>query len=134
MFCKGTWRCYQKFRKSHRKTPVLESPFNKVTGMTACNFIKKRLQHKVFSCEICEIFKNNYFEEHLLTVASTPSRVPFKKWHGWTKNLVQCLTETNSTCTKNNPSLYGRFATGDVLLCWYHVREHGNGWTSYSSP
>ena len=24
----------------------------------------------MFSCEICEIFKNNYFEEHLWTTAS----------------------------------------------------------------
>ena len=36
---------------------------------SACNFIKKRLQ-QVFSFEICEIFKNTYFEEHLQTTAS----------------------------------------------------------------
>ena len=41
--------------KFHRKKPVLFSLFNIVTGL------------KVFSCEICEIFKNTYFEEHLLT-------------------------------------------------------------------
>ena len=29
-------------------------------------FIKKR----VFSCEICEVFKNTYFEEYLRTTAS----------------------------------------------------------------
>ena len=44
------------------------------TGMLqTCNFIKKRLQHRYFpvlSSEYFEIFKNTYFEEHLLTAAS----------------------------------------------------------------
>ena len=52
---------------------MLESLLNKVSGLRACNFTKKRLQHLcfpvniviflrtlVFSCEYCEIF-----EEHL---------------------------------------------------------------------
>ena len=39
-------------------------------SIQACNFIKTRLQTQVFSCEICEIFKNTYFEEHLRTAAS----------------------------------------------------------------
>ena len=29
----------------------------------------------MFSCEIYENFKNNYFEEHLRTTASTPTQV-----------------------------------------------------------
>ena len=40
------------------KTPVLESLFNKVAGL------------KAFFCEYCEIFKNNYSEDHLPTAAS----------------------------------------------------------------
>ena len=43
--------------------------FNKVEGLQACNFIKKRLT-QVFSCEYSKFFKNTYFEEHLWTVAS----------------------------------------------------------------
>ena len=46
--------------------PVLESVFNNIAGPRTCNFITKKLQ----SCEICEIFKNPYFEEHLRTTAS----------------------------------------------------------------
>ena len=42
------------------KKPVLESLFNKVAGTPT----------QVFSCEICEIFKNTYFEEHMRTTAS----------------------------------------------------------------
>ena len=37
-----------KFRKFHKETPVLESLFNKVSGLKACNFIKKRIQHSCF--------------------------------------------------------------------------------------
>ena len=38
-----------------------------------CNFIKKEILARVFSCELCEIFKNTFFTEHLWTTAS--------KWH-----------------------------------------------------
>ena len=30
----------------------------------ACNFIKKETLPRVFSCELCEIFKNTFFIEH----------------------------------------------------------------------
>ena len=33
--------------------------------LQACNFIKKEALSQVFSCEICEIFKNTFFIEHL---------------------------------------------------------------------
>ena len=36
----------------HRKAPVLESLFNKVACLKACNFIKKRLQHWCFLVDI----------------------------------------------------------------------------------
>ena len=34
------------------KTPVLESLFNKVAGLQACDFIKKRLQHRCFPVNV----------------------------------------------------------------------------------
>ena len=46
-FCKK--KCSYKFRKFYRKTLVLESLFNKVEDLEACNFIKKRLQLRRFS-------------------------------------------------------------------------------------
>ena len=51
-----------KFCNILRKTPVLESLFNKITGLQVCNFIKKRLTG-VFLW----ILRNfqTYFEEHL---------------------------------------------------------------------
>ena len=39
---------FKKFRKFHRKAPVLESFLNKVAGFKVNNFIKKRLQHRFF--------------------------------------------------------------------------------------
>ena len=49
---------------------MLESLFSEVTGLRAWNFILKKTPTEVFSCEICEIFKNIYFEEHLRTTTS----------------------------------------------------------------
>ena len=46
VFCKKS--CSLELRKFHRKIPVLESLFNRVTGLKGCNFIKKRLQHRCF--------------------------------------------------------------------------------------
>ena len=53
-------RCFQKFRKIHRKTPAPESLFS-------FNFIKKETQRQVFSCEFCKVPKNTFFVEHLRT-------------------------------------------------------------------
>ena len=44
---------------------MLESIFNKVTGLKICNFIKKETSPQMFSCEYQEIFKNTFCMEHL---------------------------------------------------------------------
>ena len=38
----------------HKKTPVLESIFNKIADFQACNFIKKWLQHRCFPVNIAK--------------------------------------------------------------------------------
>ena len=38
---------------------------NIVAGQRTYNFIKKETPTKVFSCEICEIFRNTFFTENL---------------------------------------------------------------------
>ena len=40
------------------------------TQAQACNFIKKETLALVFSCELCEIFKDTFFTEHLRAIAS----------------------------------------------------------------
>ena len=49
---------------------VLESLFNKFTGLQTGNLIKKRLQHKCFPVNIAKIFKSIYFKGHLWTTTS----------------------------------------------------------------
>ena len=44
--------CSQNFRNIHGKTPVLESFFNNVAELQACNFIEKILQHRCFPMNI----------------------------------------------------------------------------------
>ena len=56
-------------RKVHRKTPLLESPFNKVAGFAGSAALIKNTPTQVFFCEICETFKNTYFVEQLQTTA-----------------------------------------------------------------
>ena len=55
-------RCSWKFHKFYRKTPVLESLFNKVTGLKSCNFMKKRSNTRVF---LWNLQKTPFFTEHL---------------------------------------------------------------------
>ena len=49
--------CYWKFRNIHRKTPVLESVFNRLAGFKTCNFLKKRLRHRCFPVDIAKFLK-----------------------------------------------------------------------------
>ena len=44
---------------------MLESVFNEVKGLKACNFIKKRLLHRCFSAKFVKLFKKPSFTEHL---------------------------------------------------------------------
>ena len=39
--------------------------FNKVVGLRDATLLKKETLAQVFSCEVCEIFKNTFFIEHL---------------------------------------------------------------------
>ena len=43
---------------------VLESLFNKVAGPKACNFTKKRLQHRCFPVNIAKFLRRIFFIEH----------------------------------------------------------------------
>ena len=49
---------------------MLESLFNKVVGLKACNFIKKRHRQGCFLANIAKFFKKAYFEKHLGMVAT----------------------------------------------------------------
>ena len=58
-------RCSWKFCNIHREACVLESLINKTATMKACNFIKKRLQHRCFTVNIAKFLRISFFIEHL---------------------------------------------------------------------
>ena len=87
------------------KTPVLQSLFNKVASLQACNFIKKRLQRKCFPVKLAKFQKHLFWRssandcfyllphilfdvgakiERIYTVSSKMYTVLLKKrlWHG----------------------------------------------------
>ena len=67
VFCKkGALRNFTKFTGKNLCQMLF---FNKVAGQ-ACNFIKKEPLAHVFSCEFCEISKNNFLHRTLLVAAS----------------------------------------------------------------
>ena len=47
---------------------MVEPLLQKVADLQACNFIKKRLQHKCFS--VAKFLRSTYYKEHLRTAAS----------------------------------------------------------------
>ena len=49
-------------------TLVLESLFNKVVGLKACNFTKKSIQHKCFPVNIANFLRTTFIIEHLLLI------------------------------------------------------------------
>ena len=57
-------------QNSQQKTCTRVIFLNKVTDLQACNIIKREIVAQVRSCEFCEILKNTFFTEHLLTTAS----------------------------------------------------------------
>ena len=73
-------RCPEKSRKFHKKTPVLESIFNKVSR-------NKEIPAQVFSCEFCKAFKNTFFTENIRWSWS----LSFKKFYivGVHKNVFE---------------------------------------------
>ena len=54
-------RSSYKFSDIRKKMSMLESLFNKVTGLMACNFIKKETPTQVFSCEYHKMIENSFF-------------------------------------------------------------------------
>ena len=73
----------KKFRNIHRKTPVLASLFNKVSGFQGCNVIKKRLQNRCFPVNIANFLRTtilkNICERLLLYLTDISEQLVFRK-------------------------------------------------------
>ena len=59
-----------KISQSSQENTCVRVSFLIKLQVEACNFIKKQTLAPVFSCEFYQIFKNNFFTEHLSTTAS----------------------------------------------------------------
>ena len=68
---------------------------NTCVGAFSLQLYEKETPTQVFSCEICEIFKNTYFEEHLWMAAST------------IKKSIDCYQILPLILSKFNPSQPG---------------------------
>ena len=80
-------RCSEKFHKFQRKTPVLESLFNKVAGLQACNFIKKKLQRGCFPVKFTKLLRTPSLTGHLRWLLLTA----LEKYVGKSLDLVKLL-------------------------------------------
>ena len=91
MFCK---KGVLKFRKFYRKTPVLESIFNNISGLQSCNFIKKRLQHRCFPIKFAKFLRTpilkNICERLFLFVSSQNTITNSSGEFGLGKTSTEC--------------------------------------------
>ena len=75
---------------------MLKCLFNKFIDLQACNFTKKRLQHRRFLVNIANV-KNTYFEKHLRTAGSDSSYILQRKLNkiiqeaDWPSRFVFCF-------------------------------------------
>ena len=54
-----------RIRKVHMKTTVSASLFNKCVDLKACNFIKKRIQHRYFPVIFAKFLRTTFLIEHI---------------------------------------------------------------------
>ena len=82
------------------------SLFNKVGGLKACTFIKKRLQQSCFPREYSKILKTTCFRKHLLGTTSTIEQVSknFALLTGKHLRLLRRCFPVNITIGRNTSS------------------------------
>ena len=66
-------RCSYKFPEIHKKISVLESLFNKATGLMAFNFIKKeapsQVHHRCFPVNVTKYLRIAFYETPLVAAS-----------------------------------------------------------------
>ena len=82
-------------QNSQENTCARDSFFNKVVDLQHATLLKKRLWHRCFFCEFCEISKNTFFNRIHLVAASSILR---ETW----KTSVQPMSNRNFSHFKRN--------------------------------
>ena len=80
--CSMKKRVLRNFAKFTGKRLCQSLFFNKVAGLQACNFIKKRLRHKCFSVNFAQFLRTPFVIEHL--------RWPLQKMNNFFFSIVKC--------------------------------------------
>ena len=105
-------------RNIHRKMPLLESLFNKVAGLLACNFIKKRLQHRCFPVNVAKFLRTdilkNICERLFLCLMDFLEQIVFKEaFQNGLSNDVRIITSGQG---QSQGEGWGQFSTGAIVL------------------
>ena len=75
---------------------MLEAFFNKVAGLKACNFIKRRLQHRCFPEKFANFLRTPFFTEHLQCLLLLKKVILIFQMHVWTL-IIFVLTRITTT-------------------------------------
>ena len=79
----------------HKDTLVLESLFNIVAGLTACNLIKKRLQHSCFPVNIAKFPRTAFLIEPLRWILLTEKKSKNLNTIYLMSSIFVCFWKTN---------------------------------------
>ena len=91
-----------KFRKLHKKTPVLETLFDNVAGPQPCNLFKKRLQHRWLPVKYAK------FLEHLFWRISANAYFCISFFQFWSECediIFDAVCWTSGLLWKNNTKM-----------------------------
>ena len=97
----------KKFHKTHLKTPMLESYFNRVSGLRVVTLLKKRLQHRCFQINFMKFLRTPFlqntsvicltvsFHKEVLYICS--NLLLLEKWTKFT--ILRSFHFANTFCT-----------------------------------
>ena len=97
---------FQNLGKLTKKTPTLESLFNKVCRPQSGSLLKKIPRQKCFFCEFCEVFENSFF---------------IGDFNGNFERVFVCVITLEATFQKNLPK--SRKFSGEASVVEFHYSE-----------
>ena len=109
-------RCFYKFRKFHRKRPVLQSHFNQVARLKASYFIKKRHLHRCFPVKFAKLLRTPFFTKYLPWLLLIICLLPFNPF-------MHAENGQTKFCCLNTTTFSGPFR-GFSTRVWQNARSN----------